>query len=221
MIARLAVTLVLGSPLLLAGGAETTPGELALALQRKYDAVRDFSADFVHTYRGGVLRRQLVEQGRLTIRKPGKMRWEYTSPEEKLFVSDGKTLYSYLPADNQVIVSEMPAEDRAATPALFLAGKGSLARDFTSSFAELPEGLPEDALGLKLVPVRGQPDYEWLILAVDPETLALRGLVFVDAQGGTSTFAFTNLKENVGPPDKTFVFTPPRGADVVTDSSRR
>ena len=202
-------------------GAETSAAELAGALQRKYDTVRDFSADFVHTYKGGVLKRQMTERGRLTIRKPGQMRWEYVAPEKKLFVSDGTKLYSYLPEDNQVIVSEMPDEDRAATPALFLAGKGSLTRDFVPSLTELPEGLPEGARALKLVPAAGQPDYEWLILAVDAKMLALRGLVFVDAQGGISTFAFTNLKENVGPADKTFVFTPPRGVDVVTDSSRR
>jgi outer membrane lipoprotein carrier protein len=204
-----------------AGGAETSAVELAAALQRKYDGVRDFSADFVHTYKGGVLKRQMTERGRLVVRKPGRMRWEYVAPEKKLFVSDGTTLYSYLPADNQVIISEMPDEDRAATPALFLAGKGSLTRDFAPAFTEVPEGLPEGTRALKLVPTAGQPDYEWLILAVDARTLALRGLVFVDAQGGTSTFAFTNLKENVGPADNTFVFTPPRGVDVVTDSSRR
>ena len=52
-------------------------------------------------------------------------------------------------------------------------------------------------------------------------TLTLRGLVTADAQGGTSTFAFTNLKENVGLADKEFAFTIPRGVDVVTDSGRR
>src|ERR687896_98051 len=72
-----------------------SPSDVATALQRKYDTVKDFSADFVHTYRGGVLNKQLTERGRLIIKKPGRMRWEYRSPEEKLFVSDGVKLYSY------------------------------------------------------------------------------------------------------------------------------
>jgi outer membrane lipoprotein carrier protein len=67
--------------------ADPTAAELARALQKKYDTVRDFSADFVQTYKGGVVKRQLTEKGRMLIRKPGKMRWEYDTPEKKLFVS--------------------------------------------------------------------------------------------------------------------------------------
>src|SRR6267154_2320107 len=84
--------------------ADPTAPELADALQRKYDTVKDFSADFVHTYQGGVLKKQLTERGTVLIKKPGKMRWDYTAPEKKLFVSDGSKLYFYIPADKQVIV---------------------------------------------------------------------------------------------------------------------
>jgi outer membrane lipoprotein-sorting protein len=72
-----------------------------------------------------------------------------------------------------------------------------------------------------LVPKTPQPDYDWLILAVDPSTLALKGLVTVDAQGGISSFSFVNLKENVGLADKEFDFKVPRGVDLVTDPSLR
>src|SRR5258708_33914135 len=85
-----------------ARGAEPTASQFALALQKKYDAIKDFSADFVHAYEGGVLHKQIAERGRLFIKKPGKMRWEYTSPEEKLFVSDGMKMYSNLPLAMQV-----------------------------------------------------------------------------------------------------------------------
>jgi outer membrane lipoprotein-sorting protein len=71
------------------------------------------------------------------------------------------------------------------------------------------------------VPKTPQPDYDWLILAVDPATLALKGLVTVDAQGGMSSFSFANLKENVGLTDREFDFKVPRGVDLVTDSSLR
>ena len=64
------------------------------------------------------------------------MRWVYTAPEKKEFVSDGQKVYSYLPQDKQVIVASMPSDDQATTPALFLAGKGDIARDFTATYAE-------------------------------------------------------------------------------------
>ena len=201
--------------------AEPSATELAEALQRKYDAIRDFSADFVHTYRGGVLKRTLTERGTLLVKKPGKVRWEYRTPDEKLFVSDGSKIYSYIPEDRQVIVSDLPSEEYATTPVLFLAGRGNLMRDFTPTLVEVPIGMPPESRVLKLVPTVPQAEYDWLILAADPGTLALRGLVTGDAQGGTSTFTFTNLKENIRPSDTSFVFNPPRGVDVVIDSSRR
>jgi outer membrane lipoprotein carrier protein len=222
---RLAVAVVMTMWIACAGAAATkaadqTASELAQALQRRIDAIKDFSTDFVHSYQGGVLKKQITERGHLLVKKPGKMRWDYTAPEPKQFVSDGLKLYSYVPQDKQVIVSPVGRDDDATTPALFLAGKGSLVRDFTPSLVDLPMGLPPGSRALKLVPKARERDYDWLVLAVDPSTLAIRGLVTSDAQGGTSTFSFLNLKENVGVADSEFVFKIPRGVDVITDVPR-
>src|SRR6188768_4161197 len=129
---------------------QQSPAELAAALQKKYAGVRDFSADFVQTYRGGVLNRQLKDTGRVMVRKPGKMRWEYKTPEEKLFVSDGTSIYWYVPQDRQAEKRAMPSDDQASSPALFLAGKGDITRDFTPALAERPAGQAEGTLALKL-----------------------------------------------------------------------
>lgn len=217
---RALIPVLVAVAVLSVSAAEPSAVELAQALQKKIDAVRDFSSDFTHVYEGGVLKKKVTERGRLLVKKPGKMRWEYTAPEAKSFVSDGVQLYSYVPADKQVVVSAVPPEDQATTPTLFLAGKGSLTRDFTASLTELPPGLPADSRALKLVPRHRQQDYDWLILVVDPASLAIRGLVTVDGQGGKSTFSFTNLKENVGLADKDFGFKIPRGVDVVRASAR-
>jgi outer membrane lipoprotein carrier protein len=200
--------------------AELTAAQLTQSLQLKYDSIKDFSADFVHTYRGGVLHKQLTEHGHVLIKKPGKMRWEYMAPEKKLFVSDGVKVYSYVPDDNQVIVSSVPEGDRAGAPVLFLAGKGNLVRDFTPVLADVPAGFPVQSRAVKLVPKVPQPDYDSLILVVDQPSLMLRGIVTIDAQGGQSAISFANLKENVGTPDKMFAFSIPRGAEVITDATR-
>jgi len=205
---------------LAAPAAEQTAAELASALQKKIDGIHDFTTDFTHVYEGGVLRKQITERGHLLIKKPGKMRWDYTSPEQKAFVSDGVKMYSYIPQDKQVIVAAVPSDDQATTPALFLAGKGSLTRDFTASLVDAPAGMPAGTRALKLVPKTRQQDYDWLTLLVDPATLAIRGLQTVDAQGGKSTFSFANLKENAGVADKEFAFKIPRGVDVVSAPAR-
>jgi outer membrane lipoprotein carrier protein len=214
------IAAALAAVIIAPAGASDNAADLAQALQRKYDTVHDFAADFVHTYQGGVLHKQLTERGQVLVKKPGKMRWEYTSPEKKLFVSDGVKIYSYTPADRQVIVSTVPKDDQASTPILFLAGKGNITRDFTPSIGDVPPGSPSGSVALKLVPKTPQPDYDWLLLVVDRQSLALRGLVTVDAQGGTSSISFANLKENVNPADKQFAFNIPRGVDVINDSSR-
>ncbi len=196
--------------------ADRPVGALAEKIQRRYDTIRDFSADFVQTYVGGVLRTRLTQGGRLFVKKPGMMRWEYKKPEEQLLVSDGVKMYFYVPADKQVRVGSIPKDDRATTPILFLTGKGNLTRDFTVLQVDTPPGLPAGTQSLKLVPKQAEPDYDWLVLSVDPDSMLLRGLTTTDSQGGTSTFSFTNLKENLGLTDKTFEFKIPRGVDIVT-----
>ncbi len=218
-------SLLLGAALGVFAGDGSAQGslsavDLARALQRTYDRVYDFSADFEHAYEGGILRKRITERGTVLVKKPGKMRWTYTSPERKEFVSDGHQLYSYVPEDRQVVVSAVSPADEAGSPALFLAGKGDILRDFTPSLPDLP-GLTASQAALKLVPLRPRRDYDWIVLVLDRATFAIERLITTDAQGGTSTFTFTHLRENVGLPDKAFVFTIPHGVDVITDEGRK
>lgn len=192
------------------------PETLARSLQQRYQGIKDFSADFVHSYRGGVLKTQSQERGTVSVKKPSRMRWTYTTPEKKEFVSDGMKIYSYIPEDKQVIVSSVPADNQATTPALFLAGKGDIVRDFSASYAQT--AVP-GTLALKLTPRKNEPDYEYLVVAVDPASLQIRALTTRDHEGGESTLVFTNLKENQGISDKVFAFRIPKGVDVITDGS--
>ena len=193
---------------------------VARDLQNRYDRVSDFSTDFIHSYRGGVLKQQATERGRLLVKKPGKMRWEYTFPEKKTFVSDGHKLYSYIPQDRQVIVSTVPPQNQATTPAMFLTGKGNITRDYTVAFDEVPDA-PAGSIALHLTPRMREAEYDWLTLVVQRGTLNLLMLITVDSQGGRSAFTFTNLKENVGLADNQFVFQMPRNVDVISDAGGR
>lgn len=210
------VTGVLGAG---AGVQPPPPAEdVAATLQRKYDTIRDFTADFTQVYVGGVLKRRATESGTVAIKKPGKMRWDYERPEKKVFVSDGRRMYLYLPLDKQVTVSPVPSEDQATSAVLFLMGKGNLTRDFTVNYGE--GGTPETYV-LRLEPRVREAEYDWLQLTVDRKSLQIKELTAGDAQGGLSTFRFANFKENVGLADKTFVFTVPKGTDVITSGSAR
>jgi outer membrane lipoprotein carrier protein len=192
---------------------------LAAKVQQRYNGIKDFQGDFVQTYEGGVLRTRTTERGTIAIKRPGRIRFVYTQPEKKEFVSDGTRLYTHLVADKQVIVSPAPGPDQGDIPAMFLAGQSDLGRDYTSTFTALPGAAP-GLVTLKLVPRKASADYESIGIGVDPKSLQIQFLMAVDTQGGRSSFAFTNLKENRGLADKEFEFRIPRGVEVLTNGGR-
>ena len=208
----LAITISAALP---AAQAKQTPDALAKELQARYQGIRDFSADFVQSYRAGVLKTQTRESGTVAVKKPGKMRWLYSKPERKELVSDGNKVYWYVPAEKQV--TSWDAANQATTPDLFLSGRGDISRDFTPAYVDA--SIP-GTIALKLVPRKSEPEFEYLVLALDPGTLQIRGLTTRDHQGGDSTITFTNMKENKGLSDKDFIFRAPAGVSVVTDTPR-
>ena len=211
-----AITLAVAWTLQAQGG---DPVALAAKIQQRYNGIKDLQGDFVQTYEGGVLRTRTTERGTVAIKRPGKMRFSYTKPEKKEFVSDGTRLYAHLVADKQVIVSPAPGPDEGDIPAMFLAGQSDLTRDYTPTFTPLP-GAAAGLVTLKLVPKKAGVEYQSLGIGIDPKTLQIQFLTAVDTQGGRSSFSFSNLKENRGLTDKDFVFRVPRGVDVVTNGGR-
>jgi outer membrane lipoprotein carrier protein len=202
-----------------AGAQATDPMALAAKVQQRYNGIRDFEGDFVQSYEGGVLRTKTTERGSLKIKRPGRLRFTYTKPERKEFVSDGVRLYTHLVADKQVIVSPAPTAEDGDVPAMFLAGRSDLARDYVPSFTALPGAAP-GLITLTLVPKNRDSEFESLGIGVDPKTFQIQFLTAVDKQGGRSSFTFSNLKENRGLSDKEFEFRVPRGVDVVTQGAR-
>jgi outer membrane lipoprotein carrier protein len=218
-IMRAVGVLALAVSLIVPVAAQNDPAALAAKVQQRYNGIKDFQGDFVQTYEGGVLRTKTTERGTLAIKRPGRLRFTYTKPERKEFVSDGVRLYTHLVADKQVIVSAAPTAEDGDVPAMFLAGQSDLARDYTPSFTPLP-GAASGLLTLTLVPKKADSEFESLGIGVDPRTLQILFLTAVDRQGGRSSFTFSNLKENRGLSDKEFVFRIPRGVDVVNQGAQ-
>lgn len=192
--------------------APTSAASLAQAIQSHYASVADFSADFTHAYKGGLLPQTSVEYGKVKIKKPGRMHWSYTRPEVKEIVADGRILYTYIKADRVCYVSDLPAGDSAPTALLFLTGRGDLMRDFKSVLSPTQSATE---WRLQLTPIKKEADFTQLTIGVDPKSLKMMTLESIDADGGKSTFTFVNLRENTSVPDKEFFFTPPKGVDVI------
>ena len=198
--------------------AQTSPEALARQIEKRYATVQTFTADFVQTSTGGAFNRKRRSEGTVVVKKPGKMRWEFTRPESdrQIIVSDGATLQLYSVEDRVLQISDVPADDDAPTAMLFLAGRGNLLRDFTVSNTPSPvTGLS----ALKLTPRQAESDYEYLVLVLDP-ALQIREIHTRDLQAADVRLSFSNIKENVNVADRTFTFTPPRGTEIVRSTGR-
>jgi outer membrane lipoprotein carrier protein len=213
-VALLAGALLATAPVGTTAGTQVpAAAELAMSLQKRYATIRDFKADFTHEVKGAVLRTvTTVERGDLKVKKPGRLWMTYTAPQKKAFVADGSFIYTYNASDRAGTQGPMPAAGDTSVAILFLAGRGDLVKDFTAS---MPATHPAGEWHLVLTPLKRQPDFATLTLAVDRASLAIRGMTTVDAQGGTFILRFTNLQENIGLKDTDFRFTFPRGTHVI------
>jgi outer membrane lipoprotein carrier protein len=192
------------------GAASPAAEALARKVEQRHHTVKDLTARFVQTYRSGMIGREVVERGTVSIKRPGRMLWEYRQPEKKTFVADGKSFYFYVPADKQVIVRAQ-AKDKSI-PALLLSGEAGLLAEFEVS---LEENAPAGFRRLRLVPRKADPDVEWVTIDVDASD-RIRAIAVTDVQGNRSRFQFEDIRENVGLKDAIFNFRVPAGVEVVT-----
>lgn len=188
---------------------------VAQAVDEHYNHLQSLQADFSEIYQGTGMER--VESGTLWLKKPGKMRWEYRSPEEKLFVGDGKQAWLYLPAEKQVRKSSMKNLDDLRSPLAFLLGKTKLEKELQNlSFA--PDVQPwraEDVI-LRGVP-RGLEDrVSQVLLEITPNHQIARILIH-GLDDSITEYRFSDQKENLEVPDGKFRFSAPAGSEVVEE----
>jgi len=199
--------------LLAAGSAPAQDSELAESLvkriEERHAQTTDLVADFVQSYRSGLLGRELVERGEVSIQRPGRMRWEYKEPEEKLFISDGHTFYFYVPEDKQVIVQDQDEQRSLAARLLF--GEGGILDEFEAS---LDEPFEEGVLRVRLVPRKEDAELEQAYIDVEPAG-RVRSILIEDIEGNRTRFRFDGVKENTGLPDRLFRFEIPSGVEVI------
>ncbi len=207
---------VLGCGLLVFGTAwAQNATEVVQKLQEKYEKIESFSAHFQQRFRSHNSQRE--ESGIVLMKKPGKMYWEYRQPTSKVFVSNGKRIYFYVPKENQVMVSDFEL-DAASTPLLFLLGKGEIQEDFQVRFEWQEEACQPGNLLLRLTPKRRQSEYSHLILEIMPSSYLIYRLSVIELIGNRNDYIFTKFRDNVAISDRQFRFKVPRGVQVIETS---
>src|SRR6202140_3564043 len=168
--------------------------KLARAVDDHYNRLHTLQADFTEIYRGDGAER--VESGALWLKKPRKMRWEYRSPKEKLFVSDGEAVWFYLPAERQVRKTTLRKLNDVRSPLAFLLGKTKLENELQG----LSKVVDQSPLGAGNTLLRGIPQampgqLSEVQLEITPSDQIVR-IVLMEPDGGTTEFRFANWKEN-------------------------
>lgn len=183
-------------------------------LQNRYSRMRGLEARFTQVYRG-TDGRTLREEGHLLLKRPGKARWDYTQPEKKLFVSDGKNIYFYVEGERQATHTSVKESADPQIPFLFLLGRGNLRRDF-SSIETVNDERPVEAgnVVLKLVPKRAPEEFKQLLVEVDPSSFAVKRMVIFERSGARMDFLLSDVRENYVAPDSQFQFSPPPGVEL-------
>jgi outer membrane lipoprotein carrier protein len=187
--------------------------QTAHAVDEHYNHLRSLQTDFVEIYHGSGLDRQ--ESGTLWLKKPRKMRWEYRSPKEKLFVSDGSVVWFYLPAERQVRKAQFKQLDDLRSPIAFLLGKTKLENELQglSKVVDQAPGGSGNVL-LRGVPKSVAERVSDVLLEITPNSQIAR-IVLTEVDGATTEFRFTNPKENAELSDSRFQFKPPPGVETV------
>jgi outer membrane lipoprotein carrier protein len=186
---------------------------IAQAVDNRYNHLQTLQAEFTETYRGAGIER--TESGSLWLKKPGKMRWEYRSPKEKLFLSDGKDAWFYLPSDRQVRRSSVKKLDDLRSPLGFLLGKTRLEKelDGLSAAPDVAPLSPGNTV-LRGVP-KGMADrVNQVVLEITPDYHIAR-IQFEEADDSVTEYRFSDQRENVRIADVLFRFSPPPGVEVV------
>lgn len=210
----LAALLSLGALPLVASSADAgSPAldQILKGIEKRY-AGKGFSASFFQESMLKAMQITDTAEGHLTVKRPGKMRWEYTIPEQQSIVTDGKTMWIYRPADNQVMLGKAPAYFGRGKGAGFLSDIRLIRESFT---IEQHPAENEDYYRLKLLPREPTQELADIILSVAKRTYQIDQVVSHNAYGDETRIVLSDFRFDIDPADDLFRFTIPAGADVV------
>ena len=200
------------------GAAAEDVHSIAAAVDEHYNHLRTLEAEFSEEYRGAGIER--TEAGTVWLakggsKKPGKMRWEYRSPREKLFVSDGRDAWFYIPGDRQARKTDARKLDDIRSPLAFLLGKSKLEKEL-QGLSLAPDVTPVVAgdVVLRGVPRALADRISEILLEVTPEHQIVR-IAIDDVDGSVTEYRFSDEKEDVRIPEGRFEFSPPAGTETV------
>jgi len=187
---------------------------LIAKVQEVYDETADFKAAFTQKATIKSINKTVTEEGTLYLKKPRRMFWDYKKPALKKLVLNPKKAWLYMPDENTVYVQDARILLSSKMTIRFLTGIGNLKDDFDAAFST-PDSTDEEGNYLIfLIPKNYESGIKKLLLTIDKDSYHIAGCKFIDMYENTTELTFNDIKINNNMPDKMFVFTPPKGADI-------
>jgi outer membrane lipoprotein carrier protein len=192
-----------------------SPKDVLEKMQKFYERTQDFKAEFRQTRTEKAFERKQIFDGTVRFKKPGKMRWDYRTPEKKLFVSDGKTLWLYEPEDNQAFKQSL-SESALPVAVTFLFGQGKLTKEFEVSAAtDTGDAVDPADVSVKLSPKAPTAQYKFIVLEIDPKDFHVKQSFVHDTQGNINQVTFSKVELNTKQADSLFSWSPPPGTKII------
>jgi len=194
--------------------------EVVKKVQARYEKTRDLQADFKQSTRIEGFATPIASSGRMYIKKPGRLRWDYLDPNvEEIYVNKDEVMM-YVPEHQQVLVGKLTQMAASQAPLQLLQGVAQLEEEFQ---VEATPGGKRGAGGVPLITLlpKQNPESEpvrtldRIVLELQPKTFFIKTVSIYEISGNISTFEFANLKPNQGLKNDLFQFTVPAGVEVV------
>jgi outer membrane lipoprotein carrier protein len=205
--------LVFSSPT--ASGDETPPPDaeaIAERLQSWLDGTKDLQGSFNQALLSGAFGTGIEERGRIWIKRPGKMRWDYRDPEQKIAILDGDRTWLYVQEEEQLILGTL--EEHGGLLSTLIAAERPVLELFEAELviSAVEEGEP---YRLELKPRSTADAFESVTLTLRPPEFAIESAEVLDAAGNRMVYRFSGLRRNAGVPDGLFRFDPPDGTTIL------
>ncbi|MCP4748969.1 MAG: outer membrane lipoprotein chaperone LolA [Desulfobacteraceae bacterium] len=180
-------------------------------IEKRYEG-KGFSATFFQESTLKAMQITDTAEGNLTVKRPGKMRWQYISPDEQTIITDGNSLWVYRPADNQVMIGKAPDFFGQGNGAGFLSDIASIRSNFEIT---LHTAKNDQYHRLQLLPKNPTPDLTKIILSIDKSTYQADQVLTYNTYGDQTRIILKKYRYNLDFNDALFNFTIPEGVDIV------
>jgi len=189
------------------------PQEVALKLWEKLSSVTSLEANFVQYYYSTQVEEPVAGRGKVFIRRPDRMRWDYSSPEKQIFLIKGELLCIYFPEEKQLIKKEANYELQAGEILGLLAGNVNLLEKYEVSASPFPTN-QKNVYQIRLTP-REPGQYSYLLLEIDRKSYLLSTAILFEATGGKLEYHFSQFKLNHKMSDELFEVKIPADCEII------